>query len=44
MKLFSPDLYRNFGIGFAGGAALVIAVNGGTLLAALPQSIAALFF
>ena len=36
MNLFSPDLYRNFGIGFLAGAFLVAASNGEALLAAIP--------
>lgn len=27
MRLFSPDLFRNFGIGFALGAALIVGAN-----------------
>lgn len=27
MRLFSSDLYRNFGIGFALGAAVIVGVN-----------------
>lgn len=27
MRLFSPDLYRSFGIGFVLGAALIVAAN-----------------
>jgi hypothetical protein len=27
MRLFAPDLYRNFAIGFAAGAALIVAAN-----------------
>ncbi len=36
MNLFSSDLYRNFGIGFLAGAALVAASNGHALIAAIP--------
>jgi hypothetical protein len=27
MRLFSPDLFRNFGIGFALGAVLIVGAN-----------------
>jgi hypothetical protein len=27
MRLFAPDLFRNFGIGFALGAAVILGVN-----------------
>lgn len=29
MRLFAPDLYRNFAIGFAAGAALIAVANAG---------------
>ncbi len=43
MTLFTPDLYRNFGIGFVAGAIAVIAANGGEIFAAVPQLIASIF-
>ena len=43
MSLFTPDLYRNFGIGFVAGAIAVIAANGGEIFAAVPQLIASIF-
>ena len=43
MSLFTPDLYRNFGIGFGAGAVIVLLANGGELLFAVPQVIASLF-
>lgn len=43
MKLFTPDLYRNFGIGFAAGALVVAMGNGGALIAAVPRFFATLF-
>ena len=36
MNLFSPDLYRNFGVGFLAGAFLVAASHGDALIAAIP--------
>ena len=36
MNLFTPDLYRSFGIGFIAGALVVAASNGEALLAAIP--------
>ncbi len=42
MKLFTPDLYRNFGIGFAAGA-LALVINNGEILSAVPQLVAAIF-
>lgn len=36
MTLFTPDLYRNFGIGFAAGAIVVAFSNGAALLTAVP--------
>ena len=30
MRLFSPDLYRNFGIGFVFGAVLIVGANAGS--------------
>ena len=29
MRFFAPDLYRNFAIGFAAGAVLVVGANAG---------------
>ncbi len=43
MKLFTPELYRNFGIGFAAGAVVAAMANGGALLAAVPQFLATIF-
>ena len=43
MKLFGPDLYRNFGIGFAAGALAIVVAGGGEILAGVPQLIAAIF-
>ena len=43
MSLFTPDLYRNFGIGFAAGAIAVIAANGGEIFAFVPQLVASIF-
>ncbi|MBX7501338.1 hypothetical protein K3181_07780 [Qipengyuania sp. YG27] len=43
MSLFTPDLYRNFGIGFGAGAIAVLIANGGEILGAVPQLIAAIF-
>lgn len=43
MSLFTPDLYRNFGIGFGAGAIAVVLAGGGDLLAAVPQLIASVF-
>ena len=31
MNLFTPDLYRNFGLGFFAGALIVAFSNGGAL-------------
>lgn len=28
MRLFAPDLFRNFGLGFALGAAVIVGANG----------------
>lgn len=36
MNLFTPDLYRNFAIGFVAGALVIAASNGEALLAAIP--------
>lgn len=41
MKLFTADLYRNFGIGFVAGA-IVLAVNNGEIFAAVPQLVASI--
>ncbi|MFM7349988.1 MAG: hypothetical protein ACKO01_10950 [Erythrobacter sp.] len=41
MRLFAPDLYRNFGIGFLLGAALIVGVNaadGGSTVASPAQA------
>jgi hypothetical protein len=35
MNLFSPDLYRNFGIGFLAGAIIVAFSNGGEIVSAV---------
>ena len=35
MNLFSPDLYRNFGLGFLAGTLIVAASNGGELVTAI---------
>ena len=35
MNIFSPDLYRNFGIGFLAGAIIVAFSNGGELISAV---------
>lgn len=35
MSLFTPDLYRNFGIGFLAGALVVGFTSGGDILNAL---------
>lgn len=43
MSLFTPDLYRNFGIGFGAGAVAVLIANGGEFLSAVPQVIASIF-
>ncbi|WP_370190119.1 hypothetical protein [Qipengyuania sp.] len=43
MSLFTPDLYRNFGIGFGAGAIAVVLSNSGEILGAVPQLIAAIF-
>lgn len=43
MPLFTSDLYRNFGIGFAAGAVITMASQGGALIAAVPQFLASLF-
>ena len=40
MSLFTPDLYRNFGIGFGLGAVAVLVTSGSDFLAAVPQLIA----
>lgn len=42
MKLFTRDLYRNFGIGFGVGAIAVILSNGGAVLEVVPQLIASI--
>ncbi|WP_282099671.1 hypothetical protein [Qipengyuania qiaonensis] len=42
MTLFTPDLYRNFGIGFGVGAVAVVLFNSGDILSAVPQMIAAI--
>ena len=42
MKLFTPDLYRNFGIGFAAGA-LTLVFNNGEILSTVPQLVASIF-
>lgn len=43
MKLFTPDLYRNLGVGFAAGAVVAAMSNGGALIAAVPQLLATIF-
>ena len=43
MTLFTPGLYRNFGIGFGAGAIAVLLTSGGEIFAAVPQLIAAIF-
>lgn len=43
MMLFTPDLYRNFGIGFGVGAMLVLFSSGGDILPAVPQLVASIF-
>ena len=35
MSLFTPDLYRNFGIGFLAGAVIVAFSNGGEIVSAV---------
>ena len=42
MSLFTPDLYRNFGIGFGVGAVAVLLTNGSEWLAAVPQLVASI--
>ena len=42
MSLFTPDLYRNFGIGFGAGAVAILLVNSGEILSAVPRLIAAI--
>lgn len=42
MELFTPDLYRNFGIGFAAGA-LALVISNVEILGAVPKMIAAIF-
>ena len=44
MSLFTPDLYRNFGIGFGVGAVAVLLTNGSEWLAAVPQLVASILF
>ena len=43
MSLFTTDLYRNFGIGFAAGAVAVVLANGGAFLETVPQLVASIF-
>ena len=43
MSLFTPDLYRNFAIGFGAGAVAILLTNGGDFLSAVPQLVAAIF-
>ena len=43
MSLFTPDLYRNFGIGFGVGALAVLLFNGTDILSAVPQLVASIF-
>ncbi|MDP4573871.1 hypothetical protein Q9K02_01800 [Qipengyuania sp. G39] len=43
MQLFTPDLYRNFGIGFAAGALAIAIASGGEILAVVPQLVASIF-
>lgn len=43
MKLFTPDLYRNFGIGFAAGVLGFAATSGADFLGAVPRLVAAIF-
>lgn len=43
MSLFTPDLYRNFAIGFGAGAIAILLANGGDFLAAVPQVVASIF-
>ncbi len=42
MTLFTPDLYRNFCIGFGVGAIAVLLMNTGEILSGVPQLIAAI--
>ena len=42
MKLFTTDLYRNFGIGFGIGALIAAGANGGALLAVVPEFLSTL--
>ena len=35
MNLFSPDLYRNFGLGFLAGSVIVAAANGTEIVSAI---------
>lgn len=42
MSLFTPDLYRNFGIGFGLGAVAVLLSNGSDFLSAVPQLVASI--
>ena len=43
MELFTPDLYRNFGIGFAAGALAIVVASGGEILTVIPQVVASIF-
>ena len=43
MSLFTPDLYRNFGIGFGAGALAILLINGTDLIEAVPQLVASIF-
>ncbi len=42
MSLFTPDLYRNFAIGFGAGAIAILLTNGGGFLSSVPQLVAAI--
>ncbi|WP_341712363.1 hypothetical protein [Erythrobacter sp.] len=42
MTLFSPDLYRSFGIGFGVGAVLVFLSNADGLFSIVPQLVASI--
>ena len=35
MNLFSPDLYRNFGLGFLAGTFVVAFANGGEIVSVI---------
>ncbi|WP_269748200.1 hypothetical protein [Alteripontixanthobacter muriae] len=43
MRIFKSDLYRNFAIGFVGGALALSAQAGGALWEFVPHTLAAIF-